>query len=141
MCVEYTQAYVALGDRMPNGRHCLAMVETRNFYMRFQYFRCRRRKCRIVGAASYRKSGGLEHFTCLDLLGGFAWERLLSRRSELANKCYLRKLKPMAWWQLESRRTCRRTDGRLWLRARQGGEGLLRPRPLSLRKLTVRAYA
>ena len=41
-----------------------------------------------------------EHFTRWDLLGGFAWARLLSRRPELADKCDWRKLKPMAWRQL-----------------------------------------
>lgn len=41
-----------------------------------------------------------ERFTRWDLLGGFAWARLLSRRPEFADKCDWRKLKPMAWRQL-----------------------------------------
>ena len=41
-----------------------------------------------------------ERFTRWDLLGGFAWARLLSRCPEFADKCDWRKLKPMAWRQL-----------------------------------------
>ena len=41
-----------------------------------------------------------EHFARWDLLGGFAWARLLSRRPEFADKCDWRRLKPVAWMQL-----------------------------------------
>ena len=41
-----------------------------------------------------------KQFTRWDMLGGFAWARILSRRPELSDKCDWRKLKPMAWRQL-----------------------------------------
>ena len=46
------------------------------------------------------RSEAAERFTRWDLLGGFAWARILSRRPELADKCDWLKLKPMAWRQL-----------------------------------------
>jgi hypothetical protein len=41
-----------------------------------------------------------ERFTGWDLLGGFAWVRILSRRPEFADRCDWSKLKPLAWRQL-----------------------------------------
>ena len=46
------------------------------------------------------RPGAAEQFTRWDLLGGFAWARLLSHSPEFADKCDWRKLKPMAWRKL-----------------------------------------
>jgi hypothetical protein len=53
-----------------------------------------------LGLRTVAKSEVAERFAGWDLLGGFAWARILSRWLEFADCCDWSKLKPLAWRQL-----------------------------------------